>query len=219
MASSPTPSTPVIPRMTPEEEARQDRQRRLIEMIRKGRLDILKTFWEKHPTEFDSSALGIAAASGEEDIIKWLLEEAKLDPTVPIDGKRAYDLCTTRSARNVFRRFAFQNPEMYDWTAANVPSGLSAEQEASQDKKKVERRKGLREKLKEREKTRSEAEVAEPESEPEVKPVLVQKAPTSGPQKLGGRLGGEGGLSGLNQNMRLQIERERRARAAEARLR
>lgn len=211
------PSTPVAPRLSPEEEARQDRQRRLLEMIRKGRLDALKPFWEKYPSEFDASILGVAASSGQEDLIQWFLEEVKIDPTFSIEGKRAYDLCTTRGARNVFRRVAFNHPEMWDWAAARVPSGLSEEMEAGQEKKKAERRKGLREKLKDREKTRSEAEVVE--QEPEVKAVPLQYKPTSGPQKLGGRVGGEGGLSGLSGEMRAQIERERRARAAEARLR
>jgi len=210
-----SPSTPTVPRVSPEEEARQDRQRRLLEMIRKGRLDAIKPFWEKHHPEFDPSILGIAASSGQEDILQWFLEEAKIDPTTSVDGKRAYDLSSTRGARNVFRRVAFNFPEMWDWAAAHVPSGLSEEMEAGQEKKKAERRKGLREKMKEREKVRSEAEVEEPELVKQA--VQVPVGPTTRPQKLGGRLGGEGGLSGLSQEMRMQIERERRARAAEAR--
>lgn len=217
----PTPtlalSSPVVPRLSPEEEARRDRQRRLAEMISKGRLDALKPFWEKFHSEFDHSVLGTAASSGQENVIQWLLEDAKIDPTTSPDGKKAYDLCFTRGARNVFRRVAYDHPEMWDWAAAHVPSGLSEEKEAEQEMKKAERRKGLRVKMKEREKVRSEVEVDEPE--PEVKHAQVPVGPTSGPQKLGGRLGGEGGLSGLSAEMRQQIERERRARAAEARLR
>ena len=215
----PAPYTPAVPRLSPEEEARQDRQGRLAEIVRKGRLDALKPFWEKFSSEFNPSILGIAASSGQEGILLWFLEIAKLDPTTPIDGKRAYDLASTRGARNVFRRVAFTQPEMWDWAAAHVPSGLSEEMEAGQERRKAERRQGLREKMREREKTRPEAD--EPEREQEIKPlpVQVQNGPTTGPQKLGGRVGGEGGLSELSAEMRMQINRERRARAAEARLR
>ena len=217
IAADPTSSTPPLTRLSPEEEASLDRQRRLVEMVRKGRLEALKPFWEKHNSEFDSSILGMAASSGQEEVLLWFLEEVKIDPTTPIEGRRAYDFASTRGTRNVFRRVAFSHPEMWDWAAAHVPSGLSEEMEAGQDKKKADRRKGLKEKMKEREKVRSEADVNEPE--PDIKMVQVPVGPTSGPQKLGGRLGGEGGLSGLSQEVRMQIERERRARAAEARFR
>ena len=217
VALAPPSSTPLVPRLSPEEEARLDRQHRLVDMVRKGRLEALRPFWDKHQSEFDSSILGTAASSGQEEVLLWFLQEVKIDPTAPIEGRRAYDLASTRGTRNVFRRVAFNHPEMWDWAAAHVPSGLSEEMEAGQDKKKAERRKGLKEKMREREKGRSEADLNEKELDPKM--VQVPVGPTSGPQRLGGRVGGEGGLSGLSGEMRMQIERERRARAAEARFR
>lgn len=213
---SPAPvTTPVVHAKSPEELAREDRQRRLGEMIRKGRLEALRPFWEKWHDEFDASVLGIAASSGQEEVLRYLLEEVRLDPTTPLDGKRAYDLCSTRGARNVFRRIRHDHPDWYDWTAAHVPVGLSEEMEEKQDTKKAERRKGLREKLKEREKARSEVEEKE---SPRVEEVDRQRmVPVGGGanQKLGGREAG--GLSGMSEEMRLKVERERRARAAEER--
>jgi hypothetical protein len=51
-------------------------------------------------------------------------------------------------------------------------------------------------------------------------PPPVAEAPVggkTGPQKLGGKIGGEGNLAGMTPEMRMRVERERRARAAEAR--
>jgi hypothetical protein len=183
-------------------------------MVRKGKLEVIKPFWEKYSSEFDAAVLGLAAREGQEEVLRWMLEDVKLDPTVPIEGKRAYDLASTKGTRNVFRKVAFNHPDLWDWTAAHVPSGLSEEQEAEQEKKKAERRKGLKDKAKEREKDKA-SKVVEVEKEPEVVP--VRQGPSVGPQKLGGRPGGEGSLAGLSTDMRATIERERRARAAEAR--
>lgn len=188
-------------------------------MIRKGRLDALKPFIEKYRSEITPDALGLAASSDQEDVLRYLLEEVRLDATQPIEGnKRAYDLSASKGIRNVFRRIAYNHPEWWNWQDARVPSGLSEEMEAEQDRKKNERRKGLREKMKERERNRAEAN---PEEEVVVKPepviAPVPQATREGPQKLGGRVGGEG-LGGMTREMRMKIERERRARAAEARL-
>lgn len=205
-------------------------------MIKKGRLDALRTFWSKNASSFSpSNVLAQAAASGQEDIIHYFLEEARLDPTLPIsadpnghvagditgltEGKRAYDYCAGRSARNVFRRIAHAHPEWYDWLgAAHVPPGLGEESEAKQDARKSDRRKGLRDKMRERERARAGEEDAEPEVElePEVQAVKVEvPKPSSGPQKLGGK--DVSGLGGMSAEMRDKIERERRARAAEER--
>ncbi|WVR03805.1 hypothetical protein IAU60_000801 [Kwoniella sp. DSM 27419] len=237
-APAPAPAVPAVPKLTPEEEARLDRRRRLEEMIRKGRLDALKPFWIKykddHLPDSASEVLGLAASAGQEDVVRWMLEEERLDPTQPISsagGRRAYELSSSKGVRNVFRRVAHAHPEWYAWVdGARVPSGLSEELEAEQDRKKAEKRRGLREKLKEREKVRAaEAEVeaiieaeaekrrAEDEKKAAAAAAMAAAArPSAGPQKLGGRIGGEG-LGGMTPEMRMQIERERRARAAEAR--
>lgn len=105
-----------------------------------------------------------------------------------------------------------------------MPSGLSAEMEEEQDKKKTERRKGLKEKMREREARKPDIE-SSPAPEPRrlAVPTTLGTAKT-GPQRLGGgadgysaRAGGEG-LNGLSPEVRARIERERRARAAEARM-
>ncbi|WVW80156.1 hypothetical protein I302_102132 [Kwoniella bestiolae CBS 10118] len=233
---APAPSAPIIPKLSPEEEAKIDRRKRLEEMVRKGRLDALKPFWTKYQSDFEpSEVLGLVASSGQEEMLRYLLEEAKLDPTQPIstsNNRRPYEISANKNIRNVFRRVAYNHPEWYDWVVdARVPSGLSDEMEQEQNSKKNERRKGLKEKLKEREKQRAaEAEIEEQrekeaeerkQKEEAMRNVAMSLSgggggASKGPQKLGGKVGGEG-LGGMSQEMRLQIERERRARAAEAR--
>ncbi|KAJ7695094.1 hypothetical protein B0H17DRAFT_931041 [Mycena rosella] len=202
-----------------------------------GGVDTLIPDWAG---EKRSTLLQLAAHAGHEDVTDWLLENLHADPTVDVPlakageledddsgdasdsakapkGSRrtAYDLARTRAVRDVFRRCAGAHPDWWDWFgAARVPSALSKEMEEERDEKKKVRRKGLKDKVKEREGK------AKPPLEPEPKPVVQEQKvrdPT-GPRKLGGASGAVEGIAGLTPEMRAKVERERRARAAEARL-
>ncbi|EPQ56392.1 hypothetical protein GLOTRDRAFT_138131 [Gloeophyllum trabeum ATCC 11539] len=187
--------------------------------------------------------LQLATQTGQEEVTQWLLEEAHADPTVEVpsvegheDGetkedegssakarsrRTAYDLARTKEVRNVFRRCAAAHPDWWDWlVAAHVPSVLTQEMEEEQEEKKKVRRKGLKDKLRERQAKEKEREVESPPPLP-AEPQVAQ-APrsqdTTGPRKLGGAAGAVDGIAGLTPEMRAKVERERRARAAEARL-
>lgn len=151
-----------------------------------------------------------------------------------------YELAPSRLTRNVFRFLTFEHPEWWDWTGAGpegarVPSGLSAEKEEEREKKAQEHRDRLREKQREREKEqearervekdRVEAERVEKERIEIAELVRTKKShlvPT-GPRRLGGVGGGRGvettsaNTGGLTEAAQMRVERERRARAAEAR--
>lgn len=240
-------------------------------MIRKGKMEPLSAFWDKWSESMglggegrlpewlweeegkgkEGTLLMVATVAGQEEVVRWLLEEKRVDPTVavptttrfgaaiieeePGEGttakggfRTAYDLSPTRSIRSTFRRAAHTLPDLWNWTSlspggARVPSGLSAEMEEEQDKKKGERRKGLKEKIASRRKKEEDAE--ELSIEPTVvveKPKPVVQVKVGGPQRLGGAVEGTGGtsgsLNGLSPEVRAKIERERRARAAEARM-
>jgi hypothetical protein len=137
--------------------------------------------------------------------------------------KTAYDLARTKQVRNVFRRCAAMHPDWWDWFgAAHVPSALSKAMEEDREEKKRARRKGLREKIKEREALEREKDGQRTPS-PEVLDIAPQKQETkvqdpTAPRRLGGSSGASEGLAGLTPEMRAKVERERRARAAEARL-
>ena len=76
-----------------------------------------------------------AARRGDETAVARLLNEDH-DPTVSV-GKTAYAVATEKSVRDAFRRHMASFPDQWDWTAAGVPSPLSAEMEAEQHAKEV----------------------------------------------------------------------------------
>lgn len=256
---------PKQPKLSKEEEILREKWTRLLEMVSKGRLDALKTFWEREESsigEIDAkipdwtgerrgTLLQVASQAGHEDVVRWLLEEAHADPTiaVPLGGantkyeddngyesgasdapsalpagsrRTAYDLARTRGMRNVFRRCAADHPQWWDWLgAARIPSALSKEMEEGREEKKKVRRKELKDKVREREAKEREKEKDKPHPEPQVlEPTKHERTrqDAMGPRKLGGAAGAVEAVAGLTPEMRAKVERERRARAAEARM-
>ena len=240
-------------------------------MVAKSRLDPLKTFLSKEgallgddgvnakaPADIDDAVKGetllvYATKKSQEDIVRWLLEEARADPTIdvyrasspeddiPADGQEdddeaarpvvggsrrtAYDFARTRAVRNIFRRCAADHADWWDWLGtgdggARVPSALSKEMEEEREGKKKVRRKGLKDKVREREALQKEKEKERPPvvEPPRPEPRKVAKEPVEGPRKLGGASGAGESVMGLTPEMRAKVERERRARAAEARM-
>ncbi|KAJ7493452.1 hypothetical protein B0H11DRAFT_1858895 [Mycena galericulata] len=250
----PAPEKPKPVKLSKEEEILREKWTRLLEMISKGRLDPLKSFWEREGAtlggvdtlipdwadEKRATLLQVGAHAGHEDVTSWLLETLHADPTVDVplvkageleendsgdasdspkppksSRRTAYDLARNRAVRDVFRRCAGAHPDWWDWFgAARVPSALSKEMEDEREEKKKVRRKGLKDRVKEREGK------VKPTPEHEPAPVVQEQKvrdPT-GPRKLGGASGAAEGIAGLTPEMRARVERERRARAAEARL-
>ncbi|TFK74918.1 hypothetical protein BDN72DRAFT_758896 [Pluteus cervinus] len=193
-----------------------------------------------------ATLLQVASASGQEAVTQWLLEEARANPTIPVPDPKAgdvdfdeaghgpdaekshpkgvrraaYDLARIKGVRDVFRRCAGTHPDWWDWFGAGrVPSALSKEMEDGRDEKKKVRRKGLKDRVREREakeREKDESYLEEEPNEPVVHPLLKQESRAS--QKLGGNSGSTNGIAGLTPEMRARVERERRARAAEARV-
>lgn len=227
-------------KLTKEQEVLKEKWRRMLEMGRRGRLDALKSFWDREGesvggidarvpdwAEKDDAGLTLlqaVASAGQEEVVEWVLERLEADPTLPVDAQTdvtntkrvAYDLASTKGVRDVFRRAAGAMPDRWDWLGVgHVPSVLTKEMEAEQDQKKKGRRKGLKEKMKEREDREKAVVEEDPETAPEA-PAL-KAGPSTGPQRLGGNKV-IGGTEGLTPEMRMKVERERRARAIEARL-
>ena len=261
-AVAPAIHTPKVQKLTKEEEAIREKWRRLVEMMRKGRLEPLKAFWDRDESTFGGvdgripdwmdrsdgpglTLLQFAAAQGQAEVAQWLLDELGANPTLPItttadddldagaqsdtsdappplpssSRRVAYDLAKSRPVRDVFRRSAADHPDKWDWLgAARVPSALSLEVQEERDGKRKARRKGLKDKLKEREKDKATATTAVPVPPPEPPTKPTKEVNPTGPRKLGGASGAADGVAGLTPEMRARVERERRARAAEARL-
>ncbi|GJJ11217.1 hypothetical protein Clacol_005449 [Clathrus columnatus] len=234
----PVPAPKVTaPQLTKEEESRLEKWDRLTEMVKKGRLDAFKDLWAREGSQLgginskispnEATLLHVSASAGQEEITRYILEELHADPTIPVLGngvsavsrRVAYDLAKTRAARNVFRRCAASHPDWWDWLgAARIPSVLSQEMEEERDGRKKQRRKGLKDKIRERQSRQVDVQpTVEPEPEVELK-VVQPQAPATGPRRLGGVSGAQESITGLSSEMRAKVERERRARAAEARL-
>ncbi|CAO1636700.1 unnamed protein product [Parajaminaea phylloscopi] len=151
--------------------------------------------------------------------------------------RAAYDLlppgASARGARNVFRRLYAQQPDWWDWEGgARVLDGkLTEVMEGNQNRRKA----NMRDKARQREREREAREAASaaaspiPESQPEPPTAPVQAPSSALKNRLGG--GGASGppmprgfaeardkLEGVTPEMRMRIEREKRARAAEERM-
>ncbi|KAG1791673.1 uncharacterized protein HD556DRAFT_1383947 [Suillus plorans] len=208
-----------------------------------GGIDALIPEWigDRH-----ASLLQVAVQSGQEDVTRWLLYELHADPTIlvpssgvyqeaanesdisnapPLQGtgsrRTAYDLARARAIRDIFRQCAGDHPDWWDWFgAAHVPSTFNKEREEARDEKKKQRKKGLKEKMREREARERERESKQSDiddEQVEAKSEPRSQDPTA-PRKLGGSSGAVDGVVGLTAELRAKVERERRARAAEARL-
>lgn len=162
--------------------------------------------------------------------------------TGPAFARTPYELAPSRLTRNVFRLLVTSNPDWWDWTGsgptgARVPSGLDEEKEAEKENKARERRDKLRLQLKERDAAREKAAAEEREREEKAKAEKVAREEAelvrtrgnavraSGPQRLGGAAPqrmlerrAEAAGEGLTEAQKMRVQREQRARAAEARL-
>ncbi|KAE8248685.1 hypothetical protein A4X13_0g5514 [Tilletia indica] len=152
--------------------------------------------------------------------------------TVP--HRTAYDLSHSRPVRDVFRRLMAEQPEWCDWASmgaggARVPSALTGEMEEKRDGKVKERRNLMREKARARELAAAAKGPSESSSTPPPPPAAPAPKPSSSvSNRLGGGTGGTNAPSALRQavdqsagvtpEVRARIEREKRARAAEARM-
>ncbi|PWN45011.1 hypothetical protein IE81DRAFT_320608 [Ceraceosorus guamensis] len=208
-----------------------------------GELEVLSNPTPTARQLVPSTLLHVAAEGGSEELLKYLLIERRADPTIAVQpvpildaqgkptGKQsddlphrtAVDLCTNRDARDVFRSLMATHPDWYDWGSmekggARVPSALTEETKAKQ----TDRRALLREKAKAREAQAIE-EAAAAHQIPVSAPAEVKDKES---HKSRNRLGGAppaalqaklDDTAGLTPEMRAKIEREKRARAAEAR--
>lgn len=307
---------PKVPVLDEEEKRARERFARLVEMIKKGRLEAMVSHLQKHEPELlrsqeaggepddadeasllarkringalptwwrvedarsksvllppsdkpvdlstvptassqlvPSTMLHLAAESGHEAIVSYLLHDRRADPTLAIappprfdasqdalgEGeasgtfprRTAYDVCSSKAARDVFRRMSATHPDLCDWKeGARVPSALTDEMVASNEKRSALKE---RARMREAEEQRKEAEAHEKEQEANIKEEEARKRqlqaslPSSAVKnRLGGSSAAPASLikkrddaAGLTPEMKARIEREKRARAAEARM-
>lgn len=168
-----------------------------------------------------STPLHLASSLNSTNLVAGLLLKGAASPALPNgDGKPAFDLASDITTRNVFRVARYSLGEnTFDWDAAHVPAALSPEEAAER-----ESRQRQEEKLREKDRRKAETERLKAEG-----PKVIDSAPLG---KAAGRgralaLGQvqktaqerrEEESKGLTPEMRMKLERERRARAAEERI-
>ena len=234
-AKTPKPkpdSKPAPPKLTEEEETAIFHTTQLQALIRRSKLPALLSYLTTNnlPPSFlfqpassqqnhhAPTALHLAASQNSAPLVAGLLTRAKADPTIlSSEAKTPFDLAGDRATRDAFRvARAELGEKAWDWDAARVPAALKreeAEKRADNERKALEKE----------EETRRKAEEERLKTE-------GPRVDNNGVRRKGGQLLGGGPpktaeerrseeARGLTADQRVRLERERRARAAEERLR
>ncbi|KOS21958.1 VMS1 -like protein [Escovopsis weberi] len=224
-ASTPKPAKP---KLTDEEETASLHTSQLQAFIRRSKLPALLSYLEKNkmaadfeffPPEQNRHAprpLHLAAAQNSAPLVLGILVKARADPTMTNpDGKTAFELTGDRGVRDAFRVARSELGEKaWDWDAAGVPSAMTKDEadrreqrdKAESDKKEADRRKVEEERL-----AAEGPQVKEQKSRNQSALGLAFRGPLQARR--------EEDMRGLTPEMKMRLEREKRARAAEERIR
>lgn len=236
-ASTPKPksSSPAPPKRTEEEETALLHTSQIQALIRRSRVPALLSYLQSNNLTPDFSfyppdsqqhhhaptPLHLAANQNYAPLISGLLIKAGANPTLKNgDGKTAFEISGDRPTRDAFRVARSElGDSKWDWEAARVPNAITkAEADARDAREKQEEAKA------EEERRKAEKERLKLEG-----PKVVDSGPL-------GKAAGRGRMAALGQvqktaqekreeeargmtpEMRVKLERERRARAAEERM-
>lgn len=225
------PSKP--PKPSKEEETAALHTSQLTSIIKRSKVPALLKYLKDNdlsanftfvPANYHTpTSLHLAASLNSGPIVLALLTKAGADPTIMSDDARTpFSLAGDRATRDAFRIARSELGESaWDWERAGVPAALSKaeadkrearekSEKAAEDKAEAERRKAETERLRKE----SEAEEAKRREK------KIGKGKTLGalPEKTGAEKREED-ARGLTPEARARLERERRARAAEERMR
>lgn len=223
------PQKPAQPKLTEEEETALLHTQQLQALIRRSKLPALLSYLKSNsltpafrfqPADANHHAptpFHLAAAQNSAPLVQGLLIRGAADPTIPNgDGKTAFELAGDRATRDAFRVARHElGEEAWDWEAAKVPPAMKKEDAEKRDER--ERREADR---KEAERRKAEEERLKREG-PKVSDTARRKAGGvlgSGVEKSAEEKRQEE-ARGLTPEQRMKLDRERRARAAEDRLR
>ncbi|EKG18330.1 hypothetical protein MPH_04412 [Macrophomina phaseolina MS6] len=235
-ARTSTPSKPAkSQKPSPEEEEALLHTSQIQALVRRSKAPALVSYIQSnglspnfrfHPLDTEKNyhaptPLHLAAHMNAPAVVLALLTKTKADPAVTnLEGKTPFELAGDRATRDAFRIARYElGDAAFDWSAAHVPAGVSraeVEKVASAEKKEeaakeAERRKAETERLRreeeQREAERREKRIGKGKS---LGVGLTEK--TAGEKR-------EEEARGLTPEVRMRLERERRARAAEERIR
>lgn len=231
-----TPSKPTAPKPPKEEEEATLHTTQLQALIRRSKVPALLSYlasnslpadFRFHPASSQANhhaptPLHLAASINSPAVVLALLVKANADPTTPNgETKPAFALAGDRATRDAFRVARSELGEAkWDWASAHIPSPLTKEEaqkrdateKAEADNAEAERRKVEAERLKKVDEARGGVTVKKGGGGGGGGKALGVAAEKTGAEKR------EEESRGLTPEMRMRLERERRARAAEARM-
>lgn len=227
-------ATTTTPKRSEEEEIALLHTTQIQALIRRSKIPALLSYFKSnalaadfhfHPRDSQQNhhaptALHLAASQNSAALVFELLMKGGSNPTLPNgDNKTPFELSGDRWTRDSFRVARHDlGEEKWDWEAARVPSPISRKEaeERDQREKKAESAK---------EEARRKAEAARLKEEgPKVVDGPLGKAAGRGRALALGQAQKtaqekrEEELRGMTPEMRMRLERERRARAAEERM-
>lgn len=211
-----------------EEEAANLHSTQLQALIRRSKVPALLSYlvnnsltpnFRFHPPSTQANhhaptPLHLASSINNSAVVLALLTRAGGDPSgINVDGKTAFDLAGERATRDAFRVARSElGEEKWNWNAAHIPAPLSKaeadqrdeDERAEAGRAELERRKAEEVRL------RNEVKVVDNGSKKIGRGVGAVEKTAEERREEDGR--------GMTPQMRMMVERERRARAAEARL-
>ncbi|KAJ1335902.1 Bacteroidetes VLRF1 release factor [Microdochium nivale] len=230
--ATPKPTKPAAPKLSEEEETALLHTSQLQAFVRRSKLPALLSYFQNNsiPADFRfqpesaaqnhhaPTALHLAASMNSATLVLGLIVKGGADPTVQNqEGKTPFLLAGDRSTRDAFRVARDEAGEdKWDWDAAGVPAAMKRADAERRDQR-----------------DRQEAEKKEAERRAAEEERLKTEGPKVAPDKPGGRIGPglldrskqmtaqdrrEEEARGLTLAQKTKLERERRARAAEERM-
>ncbi|RPB05254.1 hypothetical protein L873DRAFT_1825403 [Choiromyces venosus 120613-1] len=226
-AEAPTvkPSKPEVPKLTKEEEAQILHSTQLTALIRRSKAAALLSYLATNklspdfqfspPNHHSPTLLHFAASSNSPAVVSALLTKAGSDPTStsPQQPKTPFELAGDRATRDAFRVARAELGESkWGWTKARVPTALTKKQAEERER----REKADNEK---EEKARRQKELEKLKQQEAKNPTKAGGGRSLASSIVMGLSRREEEEKGLTPEAKARLERERRARAAEERIR
>lgn len=227
--AAPKPAKPAAPKLSEEEETALLHTSQLQAFVRRSKLPALLSYLKNNDVLADfffqpadsqqnyhaPTCLHLSASQNSAPLVLGLLTKAAADPTIKNrEGKTAFELAGDRSTRDAFRVARDElGEDKWDWESAKVaPAMKRAEAEKRDERERKEEDK--------KEAERRQAEEARLKTEgPKIQPKALRKGALGSSLPKTAQEKREEEARGLTPEQKMRLDRERRARAAEERLR
>jgi hypothetical protein len=226
-------STSTTVKRSEEEETALLHKAQIQALIRRSKIPALLSYFKSndlspdfhlHPQDSQHhhapTALHLAASQNSAALVYELLKKAGSNPTLLNgDGKTPFELTGERWTRELFRVARHElGEEKWDWEAARVPSAISRKEAEERDQREKKEELAKEEARRKAEAARLKEEGPKAVDGPLGKAAGRGRALVLGQVQTTAQEKREEEARGMTPEMRMRLERERRARAAEERM-